>query len=127
MQLFSTLQEMEDYLFRTIPAEMRLATPLGLGKPNELLNRIYRRVKSDPARKLTLYTALSLSPPLPRADLAKRFFDPFRDRHREKDYPILEYARDAVKGKLPANVRVHEFYFQAGSSLGSNVMQRDRG
>jgi len=105
--------------------DLRIATPLGLGKPNALLNLLYARAKADPGLKLTLSTALSLNPPSPREDLARRFFLPFRDRQWGRDYPVLEYARDAEAGKLPSNVRVHEFYFQAGVALHSPAMQRD--
>ena len=46
-----------------------LATPLGLGKPNRLINALYRRIARDPARRLTIHTALSLDPPSPSDDI----------------------------------------------------------
>ena len=39
---------------------IRLAAPLGLGKPNVLLNALYRAVVAEPERQLHLFTALSL-------------------------------------------------------------------
>jgi acyl-CoA hydrolase len=114
-----------DWIFAEFGRELRLATPLGLGKPNPLLNAVYAKVAHDRALRLVLFTALSLAPPDPREDLAKRFFGPFRDRHWGADYPALRYTADAVAGKTPLNVRIHEFYFQAGSALKSESLQRN--
>ena len=38
--------------------DLRVAAPLGLGKPNVLLNTLYRRAAVDPGLTLHLYTAL---------------------------------------------------------------------
>ncbi|MBS1962079.1 MAG: acetyl-CoA hydrolase [Bdellovibrionales bacterium] len=121
----TAISETVEWLFREFGKELRLATPLGLGKPNPLLNALYSRVVAEPDRRLVLFTALSLAPPAPAGDLARRFFDPFRDRHWGADYPELLYARDAVRGALPSNVVVREFYFQAGSALKSDPLQRN--
>ena len=40
-----------------------LATPLGLGKPNRLVNALYDHCTAHAERALHLYTALSLDPP----------------------------------------------------------------
>lgn len=114
----------EEIVARFGPA-LKVATPLGLGKPNGLLNALYRRVREDSRLSLTLYTALSLSPPETSDPLGGRFLGPFATRQWGDDYENLEYARDARRDRLPANVRVHEFYLQAGSALGSTMLQRD--
>lgn len=100
------------------------ATPLALGKPNRLLNTLYRRVKGDPDLTLDLYTALSLARPTPPPGLARRFAGPFLERHFGADYPDLEYVLDLKGAGLPPNVRVHEFYFQSGAWLGVPDAQR---
>lgn len=104
---------------------LALAAPLGLGKPNRLLNALYARVKADPARRLTLYTALSLDLPEAGSDLERRFLEPFLTRHFGADYPRLAYVADLKAGRLPPNVRVQEFYFQSGAMLKSAQAQRD--
>lgn len=109
---------------KRFPGGLKIATPLGLGKPNEILNEFYRRAKHDPKFSLTIYTALSLTRPEPKEDLARRFFRPFSERHWGKNYPDLEYARDAERNRLPPNVKIHEFYFQAGAALKSESLQR---
>ncbi|HET6546473.1 MAG TPA: acetyl-CoA hydrolase/transferase C-terminal domain-containing protein [Rhodanobacteraceae bacterium] len=104
---------------------LALATPLGLGKPNRLINAIYRRIVSDPTRRLTIYTALSLDLPTPHGDLERRFLGPFLDRHFGADYPRLDYVADLRANRLPANVRIQEFYFQSGTMLDSERAQQD--
>ena len=106
-------------------AELRIALPLGLGKPNVLVNALYARVAAQPARRLTLYTALSLSRPAPKNPLERRFLEPFLARHFGTDYPDLAYVAAQHAAALPPNVRVHEFYFQSGALLNVASAQRD--
>lgn len=102
-----------------------LAAPLGLGKPNRLINALYRRVVADPQRQLTIHTALSLDIPHPSGDLERRFAGPFLERQFGADYPALEYVAAMREDRLPSNIRVHEFYFQSGAMLASRQAQRD--
>ncbi|HET7843104.1 MAG TPA: acetyl-CoA hydrolase/transferase C-terminal domain-containing protein [Xanthomonadales bacterium] len=103
------------------------AAPLGIGKPNELVNALYARVARDQSLSLTLYTALSLARPRPSAGLEARFAGPFIERHFGANYPDLAYVADARADRLPPNVRIHEFYLQSGAWLGNGPMQRDYG
>jgi acyl-CoA hydrolase len=114
-----------DLILGRSDAEVRLALPLGLGKPNALANAVYERVAADPTRSLRIYTALSLTMPRARDPLGRAFLDPFRERHWGPGYVEPAYALAAQRDRLPPNVRVHEFYFQAASGLGSTAMQRD--
>jgi acyl-CoA hydrolase len=104
---------------------LRVAAPLGLGKPNVLLNALYRRAVADPGLTLHLYTALSLTRPAATSDLERRFLAPFLERHFGARYPDLEYAEARRTGRLPANVRISEFYFQSGAMLGNEDAQRE--
>ncbi|MGH8090981.1 MAG: acetyl-CoA hydrolase/transferase C-terminal domain-containing protein, partial [Rudaea sp.] len=104
---------------------LKLATPLGLGKPNVLLNAVYAAAARDAALKLDIYTALSLARPAPKSDLERRFLVPFLDRHFGKDYPDLTWIAAQHANALPANIRVHEFYLQSGAMLGVGQSQRD--
>lgn len=107
------------------PQKIKVAAPLGLGKPNELLNALYQSFKEHPDRNLKIYTALSLSVPEGHQDLEKRFLKPFTDRHFGADYPHLLYNLEQKSGKIPDNIQVYEFYLQAGQSMGSNPAQRN--
>ncbi|MBS0557227.1 MAG: acetyl-CoA hydrolase [Proteobacteria bacterium] len=106
-------------------SHLRVATPLGLGKPNVLLNAIYQRVASDAALTLDIYTALSLARPKAKSDLERRFLEPFLERQFGKDYPDLAWVAAQHANALPANIRVHEFYLQSGAMLGVAQSQRD--
>lgn len=111
------LESAIDFLLKKVSGPLRLGAPLGLGKPNLLLNRIFDRIAADPARELEIFTALSLDPPSGDSFFEKRFYGAFLQRHFG-DYPRLKYLR-----QLPPNIRVHEFYFQAGQALTSPAAQ----
>src|SRR6476659_9513228 len=119
------LETVVDRILAEATDHLAIAAPLGLGKPNHLLNAIYRRFKADPSRRLTIYTALSLDPPAPGSDLERRFLAPFLARQFGEDYPRLEYVIDLKANRLPANIRVQEFYFQSGAMMHSARAQRD--
>ena len=79
--------------------DLRVAAPLGLGKPNVLLNALYRRAVAQSGLTLHLFTALSLTRPVAGSDLERRFLEPFLDRHFGADYPDLEYAEARRAGR----------------------------
>jgi acyl-CoA hydrolase len=119
------LEAIVDHILAQASDHLAIAAPLGLGKPNHLINAIYRRFKADPSRRLTIYTALSLDPPTPGSDLERRFLAPFLERQFGANYPRLEYVIDLKANRLPANIHVQEFYFQSGAMLHSAQAQRD--
>lgn len=100
-----------------------LALPLGLGKPLRFVNALYQRARHDPTLNLHIVTGLSLQVPQASTSLERRFLEPFTKR-LYGDIPDLEYARDAAKSDLPENVKVSEFFFQAGSFLNVEEQQR---
>ena len=104
--------------------DLRVAAPLGLGKPHGLLNALYALIKAQPARSLTLYTALSLARPQPKPGLEARFLEPFLARHFGEGFVDPQYALDQARDALPPNVAVHEFYMQSGAMLHSGNAQR---
>lgn len=106
-------------------AAIRMAAPLGLGKPNVLLNGLYQAVAADPGRTLHLFTALSLLRPVAKSELEKRFLMPFLQRQFGADYPDLDYAVALRDGRLAPNVRVSEFYMQSGALLNNSLAQRE--
>lgn len=103
---------------------LRVATPLGLGKPVPLLNALYQRAKADPGIELHILTALTLQRPQGRSELEQRLLGPFVERVFG-DCPDLDYELDRVAGRLPPNVRVFEFYFPAGKLTRNTAAQRD--
>jgi len=111
-------------LLATVQGPLKVAAPLGIGKPHRLLNALYARVERDPSRPFHLYTALSLDPPKAANDLQRRFLDPFLARHFGEDFPRLAYVAAQKRDALPAHVEIEEFYMQSGALLRSRQAQR---
>ena len=57
-----------------------VGTPLGIGKPNPLLNLFWSQAKKNPAIHLEVCTALSLQIPHGKSLLEKNFLTPFVKR-----------------------------------------------
>src|SRR4029079_2648723 len=104
-----------DRILAHAKGDVAIAAPLGLGKPNHLLNAIYRRFKAERSRRLTIYTALSLDVPVPGSDLERRFLGPFLARQFGENYPRLDYVIDLKDDHVPDNVRIHTLYLPASA------------
>ncbi len=102
---------------------VRLAMPLGIGKPNTFANAIYRHARENPALQLDIYTALSLLKPQATGELEQRFLAPLVER-LFGNYPDLDYALDMQCNVLPGNVTVHEFFLKSGDWLGNAHAQQ---
>jgi acyl-CoA hydrolase len=124
-QRFTDTDACAQLIVERLGADLRVAAPLGLGKPHGLLNALYRLMLTDTWRSMTLYTALSLTRPRAKSKLEARFLAPFIERHFGADYLDPQYALDQMAGKLPPNVAVHEFYMQSGLLLQSSSAQRN--
>lgn len=121
---FSDCEACVDHIIERVGKRIVLGIPLGIGKPNALVNALYRRVKADPSLHLEIITALSLNPPIGKSDLEERFLKPIRERVWGQ-YPRLEYLDDRIANRLPSNIRVYEFYMQSGSMIGKPQPQQD--
>lgn len=116
-------EEIAEALIERCGPEIRLALPLGLGKPVTLLNALTRAVARRPEVRLSILTALTLEPPEASAGMAARFLGPARERLFGA-YPVPEYARQLCDGSLPPNIEVAEFFMLAGRWLGVETAQR---
>lgn len=124
-QLFTDTDACSKYVTDALGPDLRIAAPLGLGKPHGLLNALYQRTAAAPTRSMRLYTALSLTRPQPKPGLEQRFLQPFLQRHFGADQVDPHYALDQARDALPPNVEVHEFYLQSGVMLHSGSAQRN--
>ncbi len=120
---FTDLHEAVKQLLLDIPGDWRVALPLGIGKPNPLINAIYQQFSTTVDRKLTLFTALSLLKPVGHSELEKRFLEPLVQR-LYGNYPDLDYARAMQNGTLPTNIDVHEFFLKSGDWLHNDYVQQ---
>ncbi len=122
---YSDIEACAQYLADELGPDLRIAAPLGLGKPHGLLNALYQLTKAASSRSLRLYTALSLTRPQPAPGLERRFLGPFLERHFGADQVDPQYALDQAHDALPSNVEVHEFYMQSGALLHAGSAQRN--
>ncbi len=113
----------EDIIARVGP-RIVLGIPLGIGKPNPLVNALYQRVKADPQLQLKIVTAITVEVPKGSSDLEKRFLGPFVERVFG-NYPDLEYAVDLRTGRIPSNVEVAEFFFKPGGFMNVPMQQQN--
>lgn len=102
---------------------VRLALPLGLGKPVTLVNALTRLVADTPGAHLSIKTALTLERPGMSQGMARRFLEPAADRLFGA-YPPLDYAKMMRSGTLPPNIEVSEFFMLAGRWLSVPAAQR---
>lgn len=116
-------QAVETLLERHGP-DLRVGLPLGLGKPNRLINALYDRVREDGSLKLAIYTALTLERPRAPGGLEGRLAGPVIERLFD-GYPELRHQRDLRAGRLPVNVAVHEFFFAPARMLDCPAAQRN--
>jgi acyl-CoA hydrolase len=121
--LFDDADQLADAVIERVGRNIVLALPLGLGKANHLANALFARAAADPSIHLRIFTALTLEKPRAKADLEARFLRPFAARVF-KGYPDLAYAVALHARKLPRNVEVDEFFFQAGTRLGVPASQQ---
>jgi hypothetical protein len=108
-----------DAILDRLGRDIVVGTPLGIGKPNHILNELVERVLADPDIDLEIWTALSLSPPDWDSELERRLVEPLSDR-LFGSYPELTYDELLRADDLPENVEVNQFYFQPGKHLRDN-------
>lgn len=106
-------ESIADAIIETVGRRIVMAIPLGLGKPNHLVNALVARAMADPWLDLTIFTALTLETPPPGSGLERRLLEPAMQRLFGA-YPPLSYAAPLRDGSLPDNIRVDEFFFLAG-------------
>ena len=116
-------EQVIDEVIARVGKHIVLAIPMGIGKPNPLVNALYRRVKSDASLSLKILTALSLERPVAHSDLEQRFLGPIVERVFG-DYPDLDYLKDSRAGRLPGNISVYEFFYKTGDYLGNSPAQQ---
>jgi acyl-CoA hydrolase len=119
----TTVEECVDKIIKDLNKDIVFGMPLGIGKPTQFINELYRRAKADPSIKLRMITALSLVPPKPGKGLESTFLNPVFDRIFD-GYVPPEYAYDLNAQTLPPNVQVSEFFVKSGSMMKNDYAQQ---
>jgi len=120
---YDSIDSCIDQVFENAGKDIVLGIPLGIGKPNALVNALYRKVKADPRKSLKIITALSLGRPKGHGEFERRFLEPLVERIYG-DYPELDYVSDMHNGGLPENIEVSEFFMKTGEYLNNRVAQQ---
>ncbi|WP_300673214.1 acetyl-CoA hydrolase/transferase C-terminal domain-containing protein [Desulfoluna sp.] len=106
---YADVERCVDDLIAKVGKKVGIAIPLAVGKPNHLVNALYRRLKTDPEMHLKIVTAVSLEKPTWTNDLERRFLQPIVERIWG-DFPDFEYVLDLRKNEIPKNFELVEFY-----------------
>lgn len=119
----ATVDAAVDAVLARLTGPIVLALPLGIGKPNPFVNRLYQRIKADPSRRLVIVTALSLEVPSAGSELEQAFLGPIVERVFG-GYPDLDYVKDVRARRLPPHIEVREFFLKTGDYLGNAPAQQ---
>lgn len=123
MQTFQSVEQAAQNIIDQTGGKIRLGIPLGLGKPNQLVNALYQAACQNPAIKLDIFTALSLEKPRGKTGLEARFLNPFAERIYGS-YVDLDYIQAIRKKTLPKNISVQEFFVRPGAELNNKYAQQ---
>jgi hypothetical protein len=113
-----------DEILARIGKHIVLAIPVGLGKPNQLVNALFNRALADRSIELRILTALTLERPTGAKELERAFLAPLIARVYG-DYPDLEYARALRNDALPPNIK-RSLSFSSRLGLTSRSRRRSR-
>ena len=108
MKTIKNIEDCVSHIIEQIGHDIVLGVPLGLGKPNQLVNAIYRRAKTDSRVQLHIITALSLEKPRPKNEVEAKLLVPFLERVFG-GYEEILYMNDLRKGVVPQNVKISDF------------------
>jgi acyl-CoA hydrolase len=122
-QKFADPAQLADAIVARVGKKIVLALPLGLGKANHIANALYAKAAADPSIRLSIFTALTLEPPRAKSELERRFLGPIAQR-LFAGYPPLDYAAAIHADRVPPNIEINEFFFQAGQWLTSPYAQQ---
>jgi acyl-CoA hydrolase len=123
-QVFLDYDACVDATIARVGKRIVLGLPVGIGKPNELVNAFVKRAVDDSTVHLTLFTALSLRAPRWKNDLERRFLQPFVERVFG-NYQELEYVRLLERSAVPANIEINEFFLEPGAWLRNPHVQQN--
>ncbi len=123
-EFLSDVEVCVDRALAAVGNDLVVASPLGLGKPVQLLNAFYRRALARPELSLHIVTALCLEVPRPAPGVEASLAGPIMER-LFGDYEELAFMAPLREGRLPPNVRISELYMRAGAMKGVPAAQQN--
>lgn len=124
MQTLNHVEDAVTALIERVGTRIVMGIPLGLGKPNQFVNALYRYAKQHPEIQLKIITALSLDIPSAKPGLEQRFAEPLFER-LFGDYERLDYIADVKAQRVPNNIEISEFFFKPGEHLKNQYAQQN--
>ena len=115
---------MADAIIDQVGNNVVLALPLGLGKANHIANALTERALKDSSITLEIITALTLETPALGDPFTRRLLEPALERLFGNS-PPLRYAQLLRDDALPDNIRISEFFLQAGQWLSVTTAQQN--
>jgi acyl-CoA hydrolase len=120
---FGSVEDCVEQALAKVGRKVALCTPIGAGKPVALVNEFYRRAEADPSIELSIMTGLTLARPRARSELERRLIEPITAKVYG-DAPEPAWIAPLRASRLPANVRVQEFFMEPGAWLSSPLAQQ---
>lgn len=122
-KIISDIRPIIEEIIQRVGQRIVVGTAIGLGKPNQFINELYRYAKEHSDIDLVIVTGLSLSVPTVKSDLEKRFAEPLLKRLFD-GFEHLDFIADIKAKKVPSNIEIREFYFKPGEFLSNTYAQR---
>ena len=121
---FDDPDRVADAIIARVGKNIVLALPLGLGKANHVANALFARAAADPSIRLRIFTALTLEKPRSAAGPRTALRAAVRPIASSPAIPSSPMRTALHARTLPPNIKVDEFFFQAGTRLGIAVAQQ---
>lgn len=120
----STYESLAQSIIDQVGKKVTIGIALGIGKPIGVINALYRIAEADKSIQLTIISALTLTRPRFKNELEKRFAEPLLQRLL-KNYEDPLYEEPRILQKLPANIRVIEFFLSPAKYLHNGYAQQN--
>src|SRR5262249_30224566 len=121
--VFSDADRCAQAIVDSVGHDLRLAVPVSIGKPILIVDALYRLAEADRRVHLGILRGRRWRALRPGRSLERRFAQPLLDRLFSGCVEPL-YAAAVRQGRLPPNIRVHEFFLLAGRSLTNKLAQK---
>ncbi|MGH8643378.1 MAG: acetyl-CoA hydrolase/transferase C-terminal domain-containing protein [Gammaproteobacteria bacterium] len=121
---FEKVEQCVEEILARVGHHIVLAIPVGVGKPNQLVNAFFHRARADRRIELRIVTGLTLERPRGATEIERAFLGPFIARVYG-DYPELAYTKALRENNLPPNIEVTEFFFTPGAYIEVEAAQQN--
>jgi hypothetical protein len=112
-----------DHVLDTVPGDIVLGIPLGIGKPNPFVNALYRRIKANPAAAAA-HRHRAVAGKAGRQERPGAALPGAAGRAGVRRLPRPGLREGPARPRLPPNIEVREFFLKTGDYLGNAAAQQ---